>query len=277
MSHDHDSYARINRERYTNFGIFDDVALPDILRLRSDTWYYDDLAQVGSMQLGVGGTTGRTGAGEFIIGQGAAFAQAFASIAHLRNNCFVGYKKSLSVVRGYTLNLEADDTESLFRTLQAQLVALPYVHGANLRLDARVAIRTDDGAIHEQWLRNVGALQLSANLQDNDAPELAQTGYATWTASLELGIISVFQRDNSSILTHVRESWLRLREQHPEVTWDDRDEPIAPLIVTLVQPPAGTPGDNSVLYERNAPGLLEAVAQWEHATGHPFVWSVSLA
>ncbi|WIG58917.1 MAG: hypothetical protein OJF49_001664 [Ktedonobacterales bacterium] len=266
----------IHPEAYTNYGLFDGELGKEILSLWLDTWYYDDLAELGAMAIGVGGLKGETQVGVFLARQIRLFAEAFASVASVRNTIRGSYQTTFPSVLGPPFSVESDTLPDLLERLEERVVPLPYVRGAGIQLDVLASVRDEQGTLRQRWLRNVGSLRLSAGTTGEDAQRVRDEGLAPWTARLRFGVVSVFQRDNSAVLAEVRENWKQLRQQNPQLTWDDREGAIPPLVITLADPPSGTLATNQELYERNAPRLREAIAKWERATGHPFQWAVAL-
>lgn len=256
---------------YTNPGLTEGLRDVNILGLRVDSWYYDDERLVGNMNLGQGGVAPETSVAAFLCHQLAAFLAGFGLIARLRSPLFGTYQMSLPSARVHTFTVDIDGEDAL-SCLENGMTGFPYVTGLHARFDINAALRLDNGATGRCWLLNVGDLQLAADVRGNRYSQAVEEGLAQWTAYLRLGVISVFQADNSAILEQVRESWRQLRAGELSLIRANPEASSLPLIVTLIKPPDGTPPDNRELYEINAPALSEAIGSWQRITGHPFLW-----
>jgi hypothetical protein len=95
----------------------------------------------------------------------------------------------------------------------------------------------------------------------------------------------LFCEDNADVLGRVHSRWQRWLQAHPIGTELDREDAEAEVdvdgweqdfIVTLAEPPQGSPLDNREQYEHSMPRLLAAVRRWEQILGKPFDWAVTL-
>ncbi len=275
---DEEAHPANAEERYTNYGLVNDLRDVNVFSQRLDTWYYTTFQQVGELTLGEGGIHAHTGAADFLAAQLRYFAHAFAGLARLRPGLQLGCRQPPGSVRQVAPYVETTGDADVLERLRADIAPLGdgWVVHLGARLDVRVVLRRADGEIAEQWFYNAGNLDLDVRRVRELIQRAPDTGFTEWVAWLEFEPRSVFQRDNSALLAEARARWKALRARQPDITWDNTDESPDPLVVTLVEPPSGTPADNQELYERNAPRLRAAVAAWEQAVGSQFQWAVSL-
>jgi hypothetical protein len=260
-------------EDYTNYWILQDFrdSVGNIFPLYMDTWYYDNaFSPVGIMDLGESGTTEQLGVREWLAQQLHAFEAAFADIVKLRRDLVdTSYWHQDPGRRDH-----AGDTSGEQRSDDAGPLPDSLIMGTSIQFDVRATLRGTEGYIGDLWLRNVGALQLATRRFGSVQQGLAVSQIAPWFAWLHLDIVSLFLPDNQVTLAQTRDEWNRLRAEDPAVTIDPREDPPEVVAVTLVDPPPATPPNNQELYERNRPRLDRAIAAWEQATGHPFVWEL---
>jgi hypothetical protein len=261
------------RESYTNFGMLDRLLDINLIPLCMDTWYFESLTQVGTMDVGTGGVQLATHVGEFLAVQLQRFAAAFADVVRFRPGVHILFKEKLPSVRSFVLDLEAD-ASTLRSMVSEQVHPTAYVQALSARLDVRAAIRRYDGMVSDYWLTNIGDVTFVAGLDRDASVRALSTGNSDWTAILTVEVVSLFQRDNRKQLRTVRRRWEQLRAENPALIWDDDDA--GSTLVTLRYPPPGTPDDNQELWALNAPRLQAAVHSWELQTGAPFHWRVDI-
>jgi hypothetical protein len=275
---DYAAGGRPEPEDYVNYGVL--IGNPDnpYLHTRMDTWYYSDsVDDVGEMDLGEASLSARNGLGVAATHWLAAWWEGFRGLA-LPLDVSAPYVKSLrpTVLLGEHKVIQPDTTP---QAVGSWLETITYpIYQLHIPFDLEVTVRAWDGTLQETRLLRPGFVDLSATGWDPrnwTVDELAEPPVMAWRALMTLDNVSLFRRSNAPVLQRVRRLWKMRRELDPgsgslEVHTEDD------AIVTLADPPPGTPPDNEELYERNAPRLREAIRRWEQATGCPFKWKVSL-
>jgi hypothetical protein len=168
----------------------------------------------------------------------------------------------------------------------------------------QATVRDEHGQLAQVWIPKAGSANYHARYTAGSVSNRprsvavtylltpsAQAGIAPWTVDLDCNFLSLFRATNAEVLARVRERWQHWLEAHPSGTADvpdDEDDEseqgegasdeweVEDHIVTLAQPPLGTPPDNQDLYKRNTPLLRTAVRRWEEKLGAPFEWAVDL-
>lgn len=254
----------------------------DYFQFRLDTWYYQEGEEVGRMQLGEGPLTVADGILEFVTTQLHAVQRGLASLLHPQA-IHLNYQPSLDRPPMHTLFLGFDDLIAAPSRRFAELAGFPhFVVSFSVRCAARVVLRDNAGDLRDAWLPDAGEVRFfaewSKRYTPQRPPDVTHTSSVPparvpWVASLHLNILSLFRPDNAERLAMVREAWKQLHAEDPGATAfsgysDDY------YIVTLAEPPAGTPADNLELHILNALRLREAISHWEQITGRKFEWTV---
>lgn len=262
-------------DEYTNFGFLDGLRDMNIISKRLDTWYFDEEEAIGHLGLGERPLGGVRIAG-YLSTCISAFSVSFAGFVRVRPHLWIAYRPSLPGVAGGMFGVEGASLPMVLARFEEQVASLPYVVSVNVRFDVRLVLRDAAGELGDEWLHNVGSLMLAVRLPQEGMQRAANYSTGPWMAHIELMVASLFRRDNSEALRQVRERWQQLRAERPDATWDDASELVAPLVVTLANPPPGTPPSNEELSQANLPRLLAAIANWENMIGQPFIWTAQL-
>ena len=270
-----------------------------------DTWYYalweapNQSVMLGALDLGERPLTAAQGVGTFIAYQVAAFRDAFADIFH-PTVVRVNYKPQLSGVVGSLFEFPAPETQEDVQAIQTALERSAYegITGLTIPFSMWATIRDDSGRLTDVWLPAAGQVWYPVEYTAGyiSTPPIvtylltpsAKAGLAHWTVDLECNVASLFRRTNAPALALARGGWRKWLQTHPigvesgdeddgrsgddEEEWDGDGDGI----ITLMNPPLGTPPDNQELYERNMPRLRAAVKRWEEALGVSFAWSGTL-
>lgn len=298
--------GKVRTDLYTNalrgFGSAPNVPY---LSLNLDSWYYsewadpDHAAMLGTLELGIGPLTVAQGASDFIARQVAAFQGAFADLFR-PTTVEVWYKPKLTAPMKNAFHFAAPKSPTEVQAMQSQLEHSSYdgITSLWITFDVRTVVRDWDGELRPTWLPAAGQLWCNATYasgMEHEGPgtgaaryrltPLAQAGMAVWTATLRCSVISLFRRSNAGALTYARAEWQSWLQAHPQTNTSVGDEqaeddahaetPYA-YIVTLAEPPPGTPADNQMLHDLNTPRLREAVSRWEQALGQSLQWGVDL-
>jgi hypothetical protein len=268
-------------DEYINYGTVTESGPLDILRLRADTWYYDEGDRFGTMALGPGPVDTSAGATAFVGEQLRAFFRAGGDVFRPAGESELTYIPREEYLRGSpSYSCLRFPSARFAELLPARLPPDSLIAGVGVPMNLRGALRTFEDGLEWRWLA-AGKLHLGANLISWGVERRALVESPRWRAVPWVDILSVFRPDNAAILAGARARWRRLRAADPRATafpvGDDggEEEPYAGLIA-LADPPSGTPGDNRALAALNAPALREAVARWEEAVGHPFDWEDAL-
>jgi hypothetical protein len=234
-----------------------------------DTWYYDELEDLGRIRLGDGPITVAAGVVRSLAAHLAGFREAFAGLFRLdQSDRYMGIPIA---------------SEHLAEQLASRLPESHVIRGMIAHFDIWAAVRAEGGAIQHQWIPGVGNLWLSTQEQLQPPPSSvsppvpAPAQSQPWSAHVMLGVGSLFRPDNQQTLINARVLWKRLRQQNPQATcFTDlsEDETVTEsLVFTLADPPPGTPADNRELAALNLPRLQTAIIRWEQITGQPFKWA----
>lgn len=256
-------------QRYVNYGYFQRPEQATPLHLRLDTWYYLGFADMGTMHFGVGPVFSEAGGVEAVANYLSDFREAFNDLFQLDPQ---------SIYRGAAGGVLLN-SPTFVKQLAAQLTSGSRLGGTVAHFNVRALVRDDEGHVVQQWLTG-GDIWLYANRIEKKRPayEVEDAEEWAWSMKVILEPGSLFRPNNQQALSHVRSVWKRLRQRYPEVTcFADAPESegldAEPDIVTLAEPPLGTPSDNRELSALNLPQLQAAVTHWEHITGRPFEWA----
>lgn len=255
---------------------------PGYFQFRLDTWYYQEGEEVGKMQLGEGPLTTSEGVLDFVTTQVYAVRRGLAAL--LRPHAIhLNYKPSLDSPQTHTLFFGPDDLIAPPDRGFAEFVDFPhFVVSFSVRCAAWVVLRDNAGDLRDVWLPEAGEVQFFAEWSERYTPrwppDVTQKPSVPptrvpWVASLDLNILSLFLPDNTTRLALVREAWKRVRAEDPSATAFS-NYPDDYFIVTLVEPPTGTPADNRELHSLNALHLYEAISRWEQVSGRKFEWTI---
>jgi hypothetical protein len=268
--------------------------LDDYFQMHPYTWYFTQWgdtshwALCGSVALGPAPWTVTRRVGRFIMQQLTALTTAFSGFVEpYEVQCLFRPQMERGYYSGYrwpfpTSRVERDgilaDIEASGESAAFTFFSLPY--------ELRARVRDEHGELQEMWLPSAGHITYHAHYTQPGSYELtsaAHEGLATWTVDFHCTNLSLFRPTNATVLAQVRSRWKQWLEEHPD-RWpstaeeDDAEESDADSIdrdvLTLAEPPTGTPLDNSELSEQNLPRLQDAVARWQAEIGHTFDWAV---
>jgi hypothetical protein len=232
--------------------------------------------QLGRMELPAGPVI-REGGGRYLWQQFAAFRDAFAPGARLHAVAQINYQEREPIPAGYWASAPLESEAAFVRAVETGFHSRDHIlQGGYVVWEGRAVVRDKKSDLVEHWLPDMGFTRLYAGLDGRPLRALSQGQPVAWRAEVYMNFVSLFRRDNSTVLAMARTQWKRLRSLDPTATVDREESSPAELIVALADPPSGTPSDNRDLYESNAPRLRGAIAKWEQATGHPFKWATSL-
>lgn len=276
-------------------------------RLNMDTWYFSEwadpyhFATFGTAALGDGPLTAAQDVVAFVAQQILAFRAAFSGLFR-PTSVTVGFKPRLTGVRHISYTFPVPETPEDVQALQTtpEQPAYEGITGFIVGFALQATVRDEHGQLAQVWIPKAGSANYHARYTAGSVSNRprsvavtylltpsAQAGIAPWTVELECSFLSLFRATNAEVLARVRDRWQRWLEVHPSGTADvpdDEDDESqgasdgweVDRIVTLAQPPPGTPPDNRDLYERNTPRLHAAVRRWEEKLGAPFEWAVTL-
>lgn len=272
-----------------------------------DTWYYSEWAAsnhgatLGKMALGEGPLIPAQGVVTFVARQVVAFREAFTGIFR-PTRVTVGYKPRLTGVVHHPLAVPVPESQEDVQAIQTALEQFPYegITSLSIAFEMRAKVRDEHGGPSHIWLPYAGSAQYHAHYTAGSVSNLpqsvavtylltpsAQQGVAPWTVNLECSFLSLFRDTNAEVLDRVRDRWRRWLEAHPMGTeprdeddeskgTNDENDEWEDYVVTLAEPPRGTPPDNRDLSERNAPVLRAGVGRWEESLASPFEWATAL-
>jgi hypothetical protein len=261
-------------ERYTNFGWFDYFYHPedvDFFRIPLDTWYYAESDDIGRMALPHEPITDKSLVNQYLLDQLILLADAFAPLFRVRGILRVGSPGPAGSTRYENLHLEAHEMPTTIQHLRDTDPERPYSVANAANLDGYLMLHDAAGTYQRRVVRSVGRVLLYPNRG-------IQGKYAGLSqfATLSLNILALFRPDNSQVLEALRSRWKMLQATDPQITVDSEESTGIAFLVTLVDPPAGTPPGNGDLYERHWPRLLEAIRRWEEREGSTFQWAQSV-
>jgi hypothetical protein len=209
------------------------------------------------------------------------------------------YERLTSFSGGFEALQTQEEVEALQTTPEQP--AYEGITGFIVVFDLQATVRDEHGQLAQVWIPKAGSANYHARYTAGSVSNRprsvavtylltpsAQAGIAPWKVELECSFLSLFRDTNAEVLTRVRGRWQRWLEAHlsgvVDPPGDEEDESQQGIsdeweedhIVTLAEPPRGTPPDNQDLYERNTPRLRAAVGRWEEELGAPFEWAVTL-
>lgn len=263
-------------ELFVNFGAVAERDKRVIFALNVDTWYVQEVNDLGYIDIGEGPVTPEAGMPGYVCDRLSDFFSAFAGLVRISGNIRLLYKLSLDDVRTHVYRATAQSIAELYAELQAGLPAPScLVTLVTTECDVMVSLREADGTIKDRWLTNQSQIDLRPMRSLQTVEDRGEAAAVPWRAVLSIRVASLFRRSNRQALSHARVLWNRLRKQDTGLTAfpESSDED---LLVTLADTSERTPRDNVELYRRNRPHLDEAIAQWEAVTGRQFEWLVSL-
>ena len=298
------------QQQFTNVQrVFLDEGNP-YARVNMDTWYYsewvdpaqsatvDSSATLGKAVLGDCPLIPTRGVVAFVARQVFAFREAFSGLFR-PTSVTVGYKPRLTGVEHHPLSFPVPERPEDVEAIQAALEQHPYegITSLGIAFEVRATVRDGHGELSQTWLPYAGAAFFHARYTEGLVSNLprsvavtylltpsAQEGIAPWTVDLQCSFISLFRETNVDVLGRARARWRRWLKANPtgvaprkeDDEAEDTDEEWTDYVVTLAEPPGGTPPDNRELYERNAPMLRAAIGRWEESLGVPFEWGIVL-
>jgi hypothetical protein len=252
------------------------------LRLNLDTWYFDalsgSLSELGHVDYSQASAARAHDARAFLAEQVQAFLEACRLVLP-PVSLHIAYQPRPSVPEGREQitplagrHLGRDDVLGLLDQVGAP------AQFVSVRCDTLATIRDVDGGLklmrfpHTAYARfHADAPNWRRALHPESASAAAEEepGVPAPYAGLECYVFSLFRPTNAEVLAGIRAAWRGGRTSEDTRWW------MGEGVVTLIEPPSGTPSDNGELYDHNAPGLHAAIAQWERAAGGTFHWTVS--
>lgn len=308
------------------------------LTLWMDTWYANPDATIGVMPIertftqSAGATDVNSEAnGPFLLNEALRFTRAFAHMIDVVHFMFV-YRPDTNPIAVHSDVIRPQSSADWLRESEQVARKRKTFLSLDIMFDPLVSVHSSAGEIITGWLPWTGHVWFHtvplgpkdiARRFHPDPPSLrgahgvisseawdwgvASMRYAAvaqqWQAELRMEVASLFNEDNSDILTHTRDAWRldqelrRTRAQRKRakrrqalqgdatVTEQDDDDELSNEVgsaaelaeirqykglITLAAPSPETPATNAELYALNAPRLAEGIAAWERETGSPF-------
>jgi hypothetical protein len=282
-------HAKTTRKSlYTNsdFGF---ARIPDdasIFRLRMDTWYHDE-ETLGNMALGDGPIYAYPGVGQFLASQLGILSNAFKQILELQR-VRVGFRYQPTGVMGSGQWFPPPAVSEDFVQIEQAIQQFPYLITSMLvEYDLLATIRDEQGILVDTWLPTAGWLTYSCHYTDEHVQEngaavtyrlipTVEQGYAPWFVTWHCNYSSIFKQSNREVLNRERERWKKRVASHQMPGANEDDWESRSTVVTLVDPPPGTPSDNESIAEHNLPRFQHALTRWGIEVGSVFTWELTL-